>query len=220
MKPRVKICGITSLGDALGSAEAGADALGFVFYRKSPRFIDPAEAGEIVRKLAGSITIVGVFVNETPEKVRDIVDCVGLGEVQLHGDEDPSYVEALKGMLSAGVRIVKAVRVSSGADITRAAKEFDLKYFLLDSHVEGFYGGSGESFDWTLLSAAEGEGRRYILAGGLTPGNVARAASDVHPYGVDVSSGVEKSPGKKDLEKVRKFIDTIRDGKPRDEATT
>ena len=199
---RVKICGITNLRDALLAAEAGADALGFNFWRGSPRFIEPAKAKRIIAELPPLVTPVGLFVNESPGGVKRVAKQTGLSTVQLHGDESPQEV---KGLVAAGLTVIKVVTV--GRDFRaaglRAFAAADA--FLLDAQVKGLRGGTGRKFDWAKARAA----RRYgqiILAGGLTPGNIARAIRAAQPYAVDVSSGVERRPGRKDPEKVRRFI--------------
>lgn len=195
---KVKICGITRLDDALAAAEYGADALGFVFYNKSPRNIEPAEATEIVRKLPPFLTPVALFVNEKEKRVRDILKVTGINVIQFHGDETPAYISGFM------ERTIKAVRVSDEASL-KIAEDYDVNAFLLDAWSSGTYGGTGKSFDWRLVEKMRPEGR-IILAGGLAEENVSEAIDIVRPYGVDVSSGVEKTPGIKDHEKLDKFI--------------
>lgn len=195
---KVKICGITNLEDALFAAEAGADALGFNFYAKSPRFIVPDRAREIVLRLPPFVAKVGVFVNEELDRVKEIMAYCSLDCAQLHGDETPEQVAAL------APRAIKAVRVRSAADIERLAQYQAIAY-LLDTYHPTKHGGTGEAFDWELAVEARSHGP-IILAGGLTPDNVADAIERVHPYAVDVSSGVEAAPGIKDHQKVRRFI--------------
>lgn len=198
MKVRVKICGITGLDDARAAVNAGADALGFVFYPPSPRYVSPSVAADIARSLPPFVTTVGLFVNETPEAVNGIMDETGLSVAQLHGDEDAAAC--------AGIRkpVIKAVRVETEDDLSGMA-EYSVAAFLLDARIEGFYGGTGKSFPHELASKAKTYGR-IILAGGLTQDNVAEAVRQVRPYGVDVSTGVESSPGCKDHGKMEKFI--------------
>lgn len=195
---KVKICGITNAEDALWAVECGADALGFVFYNKSPRYVKPEKVKTIISSLPPFITTVGVFVNEDFNEIRDIVFNTGLSAVQLHGDEIPSYCMLIEG------KVIKAIRVKNKQSIERI-KKYDVDAFLLDSFDNKTYGGSGMSFDWELAVKAKQFGR-IIVAGGLTARNVFEAVEKVIPYGVDVSSGVEKSPGIKDREKVREFI--------------
>lgn len=201
-KVRIKICGITDPGDATAAVDAGADALGFIFYKKSPRYISPEEAEQIVIKLPPFVTAVGVFVDETDEEVNRIVKLARLGCAQLHGSETPvvcSRVEA---------KVIKALRVRDEKDI-EGLRGYCVSAFLLDTFKEGVPGGTGETFDWDLAVAAKDLGP-VILSGGLTPENVADAILKVRPYGVDVSSGVELSPGKKDHYNMRRFIEKAR----------
>lgn len=199
MPVRVKICGITNLEDAEAAVAFGADALGFIFYKKSPRYIDPLRAAAITRALPPFVIKVGVFVDEALEEVSRVREDASLDRVQLHGDETPGYcAEASPG-------VIKAFRIRGRADIERLAL-YDVSAFLLDTYVDGVPGGTGEAFNWEIAVEASAL-RRIILSGGLTPGNVAMAIKTVRPYAVDVSSGVEAGPGKKDLEKMKKFID-------------
>jgi phosphoribosylanthranilate isomerase len=195
---RVKICGITNLEDALFAADAGADALGFVFYAKSPRYIAPERAREIVLRLPPFVAKVGIFVNEELDQVEKIMAYCHLDYAQLHGDEPPEQVAAL------APRAIKAVRVRSAADIERLAQYQAIAY-LLDTYHPTKHGGTGEAFDWELAVEAKSHGP-IILAGGLTPDNVGDAIERVHPYAVDVSSGVEAAPGIKDHQKVQRII--------------
>ncbi|MBI5453277.1 MAG: phosphoribosylanthranilate isomerase [Deltaproteobacteria bacterium] len=199
MPVRVKICGITDLEDAEAAVRFGADALGFIFYKKSPRYIDPREAGGIIRALPPFVTKVGVFVNETLDEVRRVREDASLDRVQLHGDETPEYCAAL------GAGVIKAFRIRVQADIEELAL-YDVSAFLLDTYREDTPGGTGETFNWEIAVEASSE-RRIILSGGLNAENVAMAIKTVRPYAVDASSGVESAPGKKDLEKMKKFID-------------
>jgi phosphoribosylanthranilate isomerase len=195
---RVKICGITNQEDALFAADAGADALGFVFYAQSPRCIAPDRAREIILRLPPFVAKVGVFVNEELDRVREIMAHCHLDYVQLHGDETPEQVAALS------PRAIKSVRVRSAADIERLA-QYQAVAYLLDAYHPTKPGGTGETWDWELATVAKRYGP-VILAGGLTPDNVADAIGRVHPYAVDVSSGVEAAPGVKDHQKVQRFI--------------
>jgi phosphoribosylanthranilate isomerase len=194
------MCGITSLEDARVCLEAGADALGFNFWPGSKRHVPVSRAATIVESLPASILRVGVFVRATPEEVRRTVAAVGLGAVQLHGDEDPSdYV-------GAGVPLWQVLRIETSLPDRVSERASEL---LLDARVEGF-GGSGRSFDWSLGREARRFGLPYWLAGGLTPLNVAEAVRRATPSGVDVASGVESSPGVKDPERVRAFVAAVR----------
>jgi len=199
---RIKICGITNVEDALQAVEAGADALGFVFYEKSPRAINPAEVQKIVAELPPFVTTVGLFVNQSIPHIRRIMAATRLDVVQLHGDEKPEdcFIEPL--------RVIKALRVKDAASLEGADK-YQVAALLLDAWSDEAYGGTGERFDWQLAKRLTAE-KPIILAGGLTPDNVAAAVREVKPYAVDVSSGVEEYPGKKDHQKVAKFIRRVR----------
>jgi len=195
---RVKICGITSLQDARHATDCGADALGFVFYPGSPRCIDPDRARQIISELPPLVTTVGLFVNETPTRIRETAGYCGLNVIQLHGDETPVQCEY------PPYRVIKALRLAAGADVAALAA-YPVSALLLDACVPGQFGGTGQRCDWGLASRIAGR-HRVILAGGLGPDNVAAAVAQVRPYGVDVSSGVELSPGRKDPDKVAQFI--------------
>jgi len=201
---RVKICGITNIEDALSAVEYGADALGFVF-AKSPRRIRPEDAKKIIAKLPPFVAAVGVFVNEEASIVAKIAREAGLAAVQLHGDESPLYVEGL-----IPLKVIKSFRIRSREDLA-GIRKYKCSAVLLDTRVEEVAGGSGRPFDWSIL---EGIAFKHpvVLAGGLTPDNVARAVSRVRPYAVDVSTGVESSPGKKDRELLQKFISNAKGG--------
>ena len=198
---RIKICGITNTADALAACEHGADALGFVF-APSPRQISPEAAREIIRSIPPFITMVGVFVDEPADRVREIVRFCKLDAVQLHGNESPDYIAGL------GMPAIKGFRVKNKVTID-CIYQFKLKWFLLDTYMPGTAGGSGRSFDWTIAADAARLGR-MILAGGLTADNVTTALATVRPYAVDVSSGVEIAPGKKDHGKIQQFIHEVR----------
>jgi phosphoribosylanthranilate isomerase len=195
---KVKICGITNKEDALYAAECGADALGFIFYEKSPRYIEPDNAKTIIAALPPFVTTVGVFVNKDFNDIRDITLLTGVTVVQLHGDESPSYCNLVEG------KLIKAIRVKNDSSI-EGLKKYDVDTFLLDSFDKNSFGGSGLTFDWKLAEKAKQYGK-IILAGGLTPDNVEEAVKKVAPYGVDVNSGVEKKPGIKNKNKVKEFI--------------
>jgi len=199
MSVKVKICGITSAPDALAAVEAGADALGFMFYEKSPRHISLQQAGEIIRELPPFIIKVGVFVDAPEDLVlRAIGDC-GLNLLQFHGDETPEYCTQF------GLMSMKAFRIRDSESLKQLA-DYPTDAWLLDAFVTDKLGGTGERFNWDLAIEAKKAGRLIFLAGGLTPANVAEAVRKVQPYGVDVSSGVEAEPGRKDHAKVREFI--------------
>ena len=199
MSVKVKICGITNAHDALAAVEAGADLLGFMFYAPSPRNVSLRTATEIARQLPPFVVKVGVFVNADEDLVtRAIGDC-GLNLLQFHGDETPEYCAQFRLMS------MKAFRIRDVESLT-ALPGYPTEAWLLDAFVKGKPGGTGEKFNWDLALEAKKFGRPIFLAGGLTPKNVAAAIEKVQPYGVDVSSGVEASPGKKDHAKVRDFI--------------
>lgn len=195
---KVKICGITNAGDALAAAECGADALGFVFYDKSPRSVSPQQAADIIALAPPFITTVGVFVNEDPSRIREIAAFTRIHVVQLHGDESPA---------DCGVwhRVIKAFRVSQLSDLG-IIRQYAGSTFLLDAYSPESYGGTGQTFNWDIAVEAKGFGR-IILSGGLTPENVERAVQRVRPYAVDVSSGIERSKGRKDHDRMRDFIE-------------
>ncbi len=202
MSVRVKICGVTRLEDAREAWAAGADALGLNFYARSPRYVEPAVAVILARTRPALGAVVGVFVNEAPETIRARVRECGLTAVQLHGDEPP---EACGGF---GVPVIKALRVRGPEDVARAQSYVgagEVGALLLDGAAPG-YGGGGVTFDWSLVSQLTDTGAPVMVAGGLTPDNVAEAVRATRPYGVDVASGVEASPGIKDARAVRAFI--------------
>ncbi len=195
---RVKICGITNQGDAEHAVRCGADALGFIF-AKSPRRIRVSEAKKIVRSLGPWVATVGIFVNEKPKEVLRIARECCLTAVQLHGDEDPRYLKSL-----GGLRSIKAFRVGEDFD-AKCLNKFPADAFLFDSKVAGAPGGTGRRFDWEILKLELPE-KPFIISGGLDPENVREAVRFFAPYGVDVSSGVESAPGKKDPKRVKEFI--------------
>lgn len=196
---RIKICGMTRMEDALLAAELGVDAVGFIFYPKSPRAITPETAKEIASNLPPFIARVGVFVDEPPDTVHKICEKVGLDSVQLHGSEPPEKMSLYPG------RVIKAFRVRGRATLNLLPK-YQVSAWLLDTYKKGSAGGTGETFDWDIAVEAKRHGR-IILAGGLTPENIAEAVSAVDPYAVDVSSGVEKKPGVKDHSRMREFVE-------------
>ncbi|MBI4794657.1 MAG: phosphoribosylanthranilate isomerase [Deltaproteobacteria bacterium] len=201
---RIKICGITNIEDALLAADLGADALGFIFYPPSPRSVAPDAAKAIIAQLPPFVTTVGVFVDEDAATVKELAAQVGLDWLQFHGRETPEYCRGL------GRRLIKVFRIrdeDSLADL--AAYRRVVQALLLDTYKKGQVGGTGETFNWDLARQA----RKYgpiILAGGLTPENVAQAIATAQPQAVDVASGVEAAPGKKDPEKLRAFIEAIK----------
>ncbi|GLB59441.1 phosphoribosylanthranilate isomerase [Cytobacillus sp. NCCP-133] len=195
---KVKICGIKDITTALSAIESGADALGFVF-AESKRKIDPETAGEIIRQLPADILKVGVFVNETKEKIEKIAEVSGINTIQLHGDEPTEFCS------SFSIPVIKALSVSSAEDLFRM-DEYSCDFFLLDSPKGKYRGGNGISFDWSVLADSQFLDKKIILAGGLNPENVAEGIKAANPYMVDVSSGVE-TEGKKDLGKIKRFIE-------------
>ena len=206
MRVRVKVCGITNLADAMACVEAGADALGFIFFEKSPRFISPSRAKEVIAGLPPFVSAVGVFVNEKPETVREIVDTCGLDLVQLHGDEGPDMCRLFIG------KAIKAFRVRD-EEVLEQIERFapSVKAILLDAWSRKGYGGTGETFDWGLArKVVQISQVPVILAGGLNCDNISDAVEQVSPYGVDVSSGLERVPGEKDHFLVRKFFEKIK----------
>ncbi|QJA06152.1 phosphoribosylanthranilate isomerase [Thermosulfurimonas marina] len=204
---RVKICGIIRAEDARLAISLGAHALGFIFYPQSPRFISPEAAREIVRNLPPLVTTVGVFVNETPERIREIVEAVGLDLVQLHGDEPPEVARIFF------PRVIKALRLASEEDLSRIEDYRGcVRGILIEPRVKGFYGGSGKTLDWDLARKAVEKGLPVLLAGGLSPENIREAVERVRPYGVDVNSGVERGPGRKDPEKLRALFRALEGG--------
>lgn len=199
---KIKICGITNLDDALAAADYGADALGFNFYKKSPRYIEPEKAAEIISQLPPFILPIGVFVNEREEKIRENQALTCLQTIQLHGDESPEFCRRFGG------RVIKAFQIKDKESIKHMA-HYHVGAFLLDSYRDGLRGGTGVTFDWHLAVVAKTFGR-IIVAGGLTPDNVAEAVKLVQPYGVDVTGGVEREKGIKDHAKLKKFIIEVR----------
>lgn len=197
----LKVCGITRLTDALHAVQEGATAIGFVCWPSSPRFVTPERLKAIVAELPSNVTTVGVFVNESIDGIRTVAGATGLTAVQLHGEEPPAYADAL------GWPVLRSLTLET-ATATCEAWGHDTT-FLLDASDPVRRGGTGRTVDWRR-AAALARGRRVVLAGGLTPDNVADAIATVHPYGVDVSSGVEESPGVKDFSKVTQFLTRAR----------
>jgi phosphoribosylanthranilate isomerase len=202
-RTRVKICGIREAGHARVAADAGADAIGLNFYRESPRYVAPLAAAQIAASLPPYVAAVGLFVNESAAGVKAILEAVPLDLLQFHGDEDPEFCE------SFGRPYVRAVRMAPGTDLIEYAGRFArAKALLLDAHVPGQKGGTGETFDWA------GFPRDFpmplVLSGGLTARNVGRAVREARPWAVDVSSGVESSRGVKDAGKIVEFIRSVR----------
>lgn len=204
MAVRVKICGITRLQDALFAVNAGADALGFVFYEKSPRHVSVAQAAALCAALPPFVTSVGLFVDAPAEFVGSVLALAPLDLLQFHGDESPEYCA------SFGKPYIKAVRVTRETDLLKCAADFAAaRGLLLDAYVPGVPGGTGESFDWNLIPPQLP--KAVILSGGLSPANVADAVRQVRPWAVDVSSGVEASKGIKDTGLIAQFITKAKD---------
>jgi len=203
MRTRVKICGIVRIEDAMAAAQAGADAIGFVFDPKSPRHIHPDQALKIARALPPFITIVGLFVNAAPDTIEGVLSHVPLDLIQFHGNEKPEQCRRYHRSY------IKAIHMQPDVDLHEKARLYgDATGLLLDTYAADVAGGSGQSFDWNRVP--RDLGRPLILAGGLTPENVGAAIRQVHPYAVDVSSGVEQDKGIKDAGKISAFIDAVR----------
>ena len=207
---KIKFCGITNLDDAERAVAAGAWAIGLIFWPNSPRRCKLGDAVEIAAAVKRRVEVAGVFVNAALDHVTDTAESVGLTMLQLHGDEGPAYcAEAAR---RTGCKVIKAVRVRSGADV-QALSAFHTDYHLLDSYTAGVPGGTGESFAWEIARAHRGR-LPVILSGGLTPDNVAEAVAVVHPFAVDVASGTELSPGIKDPRKLQAFAGAVRSTEP------
>ena len=206
---RIKMCGTTSPEDAMAAVDAGVDALGFIFYEKSPRNVDPEVVRLIIEQLPPFVDTVGVFVDRDREEVEEIIRYCRLGYAQLHGKESPKYCERLA-RFAAPCQILKALRVGDHLRAGDIAPYSDyVTGFLLDTYHKNMMGGTGESFDWSIIERLAMK-KPYILAGGLDADNVARAIKAVRPYAVDVNSGVEKSPGQKDHELITDFVNKVR----------
>jgi len=201
---KIKICGITNKIDAIEAARLDVDMLGFVFYKKSPRCVTPAIVRDIANELPGFVAKVGVFVDEDKVSVEGTAEDAGLDILQFHGDETPEYCSWFKGKY----KVIKAFRIKSKDDL-KSVNDYDVDYFLFDNYDKDAKGGTGRTFDWKALAGFEFL-KPFILSGGLTPANVEGAIMEIAPYGVDVSSGIEKSPGKKDLILMRKFVENVR----------
>lgn len=203
MAVRVKICGITRAEDLQAACKAGADALGFVFYAKSPRNLSIEQAAGLIQRMPPFVQSVGLFVNADPAFVRSVLSAAPLDLLQFHGDETPEYCKQFNRPY------LKAVRVKPGVDLLKYAQDFaDARALLLDAYVPGVPGGTGERFDWSLIPASLP--KPIVLSGGLNPDNVAEAVHSVKPWAVDVSSGVEAAPGIKHAAKVAAFIEQAR----------
>ena len=202
----IKICGITNLEDALAAVAAGADALGFNFYKPSPRYITPQAAREIIEQLPGSPLTVGVFVNEeSPESVRSIANEAGIKALQLHGDESPDYCHEL----AATTHVIKTLAVSDSFD-PKLACTYQVDAIMLDTRDNRLRGGTGRVFDWSIAQQVTQIVPKLYLAGGLSPENVAEAIRKVRPYAVDACSALEDRPGIKNHERMRAFVEIVR----------
>jgi phosphoribosylanthranilate isomerase len=200
----VKICGITRSEDALFAAHCGAHAIGLVFYRGSPRYVEPSAAAAMVRALPPFVTAVGLFVDSDGEEVKSVAAIAGVQMLQFHGAEPPEFCSVF------GLPYLKAVRMRPGVDLLQYARDFHgAKALLLDAYREGQHGGTGEAFDWSLIPPRLP--LPIVLSGGLNPGNVAEAVRRVRPYAVDVSSGVEAQKGIKDRARIEAFMTGVRD---------
>jgi phosphoribosylanthranilate isomerase len=205
MRTRVKICGITREQDALAAVQAGADAIGLVFYPPSPRYVTPEQASAITRRLPPFVTVVGLFVNADPETISASSRAGRVSLIQFHGQECPEYCA------QHGLPWVKAIRMKDDLDLERVARDYaGAAALLLDAYRPGMPGGTGETFDWQRIPPHLAE--RVILAGGLNPDNVAEAVRRVRPYAVDVSGGVEAEPGIKDAARIAEFMRGVQVG--------
>ena len=200
----VKICGIRRAEDAEAAVQAGASALGFNFWKGTPRYIFPREAARILSAVPRNIWTVAVFVDETPERVLEIAAETGVSVLQFHGSESPEYLDRLESYLK-----IKAVKVGSDFRPEQISRYRSASAFLLDGFVAGMHGGTGKTFDWSQAQKAKAFGK-IILAGGLKASNVGEAVRQVCPWGVDVCSGVEAEPGKKDPQRIRQFVQSVR----------
>ena len=203
MPPRVKICGVTGLADALAAVDAGADALGFMFYPRSPRAVMPAQVRAITRALPPFVARVGVFVDAMADDIHATVRAAGLDTLQLHGAETPEFCAQFD------LPVIKAFRVADEAVLGELPK-YPVAAHLLDAWSPAAHGGTGATFNWAIARTAVAAGHRIVLAGGLTPDNAARAVAEGGPFGLDVSSGVESAPGRKDPAKLRAFLAAVR----------
>jgi phosphoribosylanthranilate isomerase len=205
MSTKIKICGITNKDDALAAAELGADLLGFIFSEQSPRQIKVKEAAKIIKLLPQKISTVGLFVNQEKLIVKLISEKCDFDYLQFHGNESPDYCESMR----RNAKIIKAFRVKDEDSLKNLA-DYDVEMYLLDAYSKGKVGGSGNIFNWDLARKTKKFGKPIILAGGLRPENVAEAIKKVRPYAVDVSSGTEESPGKKNRHLMKRFIEQVR----------
>jgi phosphoribosylanthranilate isomerase len=203
--PRIKFCGITRLDDAQLAVDAGAWAVGCILWPQSPRACDPAEAGRIASAVRRRVQVCGVFVNQHLDEITGLVDGLGLTMVQLHGDEGPAFCGEVA--RRTGAKVMKAAQVRTAADV-RALEAFHTDFHLLDAHMPGMRGGTGETFDWELVRTRRSK-VPLVLSGGLTPDNVAEAIAATAPFAVDTASGTESSPGVKDPAKMAAFVEAV-----------
>lgn len=209
---RIKICGLTNAADALRATALGADALGFIFVAGSPRAVTPAAARAIIEQLPPLVTLVAVVRNESVETVREIMALSGCQVAQLHGEEPPEFLEALRWPA------IKAIAVANAGDVEAIARyRTTARAVLLDTKVGGQSGGTGQTFDWQLARHAQRYGLPLVLSGGLHPGNIAAAIRTVRPYAVDISSGIEAAPGQKDPALMQALFEAIRQGEGEEE---
>lgn len=202
----VKICGITNLDDALAAVATGTDALGFNFYKPSPRYITPQQAREIIEQLPESLLTVGVFVNEeSPDAVRNIANESSIQALQLHGDESPDYCRAL----AVDYYVIKTLAVSESFD-PQTPKEYEVEAIMLDTKHNSLRGGTGRVFDWSIARQLAPTIPKLFLAGGLSPENIENAIETVRPFAVDACSALEDTPGKKNHERMRVFVNAVR----------
>ena len=201
---KIKICGITNKRDAIEASKLGVEMIGFVCYEGSKRYVEPKTIRDIANEIPPYIAKVGVFVDETAENVSEIAQDCSFDILQFHGDESPEYCAGFKD----DYKVIKAFRIKD-KDSLKGINAYDTGYYLLDTYSTKLAGGTGECFNWNVLAGYEFL-KPVILSGGLTPDNVVRAIQGIVPYGVDVSSGVEKSAGKKDLELMKRFVENVR----------
>ncbi len=200
-KPLIKICGITNYDDGLACMEGGADLLGFIFYDKSPRYVNPETAGDIIARLKEKFNFisVGVFVNPSEDYVKDIIKKTGIDILQFHGEEPSSFIKKFH------KKAIKAFRIKDKKDTDKCLEYKDIDYFLFDAFSENQYGGTGRSFDWNILSDFKLR-QKLFLSGGISTENIQSAVKTVKPRAIDISSSLEKEPGKKDKNKIKEFF--------------
>lgn len=204
LRTRIKFCGITRVEDALAAVALGVDALGFVFYRNSPRYVTARTAAEIASVMPAFVSKVALFVNPQPGEVDRVLNGMHVDLLQFHGEESPQECRTY------GRPFIKAVRMRADTDLARISSRYAAaRAILADAYDPRHHGGTGATFDWRSIGAFEG--KALILAGGLTPDNVGAAVRSVRPYAVDVSSGIESAPGKKDPAKMRRFVESVND---------